>query len=76
MAAKPAPADNCPAALLLPLELPPLPPPELPLSAVWLVPLTPDEGLVTLPVQTKPLPLTTPLFWISGKGQVKTEEED
>jgi len=36
----------------------------------------PVVGFETFPVQTNPLPLTTPLFWISGKGQVKELEED
>jgi hypothetical protein len=31
---------------------------------------------VTLPVQTNPLPFTTPLFWMSGKGHWKDDEED
>lgn len=40
------------------------------------MPFTPEEGFVTLPVQTNPLPLTTPLFWMSGKGQTNEVEED
>jgi len=41
-----------------------------------LVPLTPEEGLLTLPVQTKPCPLTTPLFWMSENGHLNVSEED
>lgn len=52
------------------------PPPWLPLLAVWLLPLTPEVGLLTFPVQTNPFPFTTPLFWISGKGHWKESEED
>lgn len=55
-------------AALFPLEWEPL-------LAVWFVPLTPEEGFATFPVHTKPLPLTTPLVWRSGKGHWNVDEE-